>query len=267
LSTTALAFALGAAALHALWNLVLAGADDSRAAGAAALAVGVVAWAPVALVGGEVHAAAAPYVVASAALEIAYFVALSAAYGRGALSAVYPVARGAAPVLVLGAALAGLGGAVGAAQVAGILLVGAGIVAVRGGGTDRGIPLALAVAVCIAGYTVIDRYGLRHADPLPYLWLVIAPSALATVGTTAPARLRAQLGPRTAFAGVAMFGAYGLVLAALRHAPAAPVAAVRETSIVLAVALGAVVLHEPVGRARWIGGAVVTAGTALVALG
>jgi drug/metabolite transporter (DMT)-like permease len=185
------------------------------------------------------------------------------------------VARGTAPVLVLVAGLAGVGGSVGAVQVAGILVAGAGIVAVRRGGdgaADRtALLLAVATGAAIASYTLVDREGLRHADPLPYLWLVLAPSAVLTVAVTVRERgavpVRSALGPATAVAGLATFGAYALVLAALRRAPAAPVAAVRETSIVLAVAAGAVVLREPVGRLRWAGAVAVTAGVALVALG
>jgi drug/metabolite transporter (DMT)-like permease len=274
-SGAALGLALGAAALHALWNLLLAGARDPRAATAVALAVGVVAWAVPAAAAGSVHAGAWPYIAASAALETIYYILLTAAYRRGALSAVYPVARGSAPVLVLAAAALGLGGAVSGAQAAGVLVVAAGILAVAGGAADRlagpALALALGVGAAIAGYTLVDRAGLRHADPLPYLWLVLAPSTVAAVAVAArehgAAALRAQLGPRTIVAGLATFGAYGLVLLALRRAPAAPVAAVRETSIVLAVALGALVLREPVGPVRWAGAAAVTAGAALVALG
>jgi drug/metabolite transporter (DMT)-like permease len=269
---TALALALGAALLHATWNLLLAGAPDPRAATAAALAVALVVFAPVAALAGDVHADAWPYILASAALEAIYYILLSAAYRTGELSAVYPVARGAAPVLMLGAGLVGVGGAVGALQVAGVLVAGAGIVAVQGGARPSGATaLALATAAAIAGYTLVDHAGLDHADPLPYLWLVLTPSALLTIALTARERqaagVRAALGPRTVVAGLATFGAYALVLAALQRAPAAPVAAVRETSIVLAVAAGAVVLHERVGPARRLGALAVTLGVALVALG
>jgi len=214
-------------------------------------------------------------VAVSAALETVYFLLLTAAYGRGALSTVYPVARGSAPVLVLGAGLAGVGGAVSAPQVAGVLLVGAGLLAVAGEARRTAPPgavvLALGTGATIASYTLVDRAGLRHADPLPYLWLVLAPSTVVAVAVACRERgaaaVRAQVGARTVVAGLATVGAYGLVLLALRHAPAAPVAAVRETSIVLAVALGALVLGEPVGPRRWVGAAAVTAGAALVALG
>ena len=275
MSGVALALALGAAVLHALWNLLLARAPDPRAAAAAALAVALIAFAPVAVLAGTVHAAAWPAVAVSAALEAAYYLLLSAGYRRGELSAVYPVARGAAPVLVLLAGLAGVGGAVGALQVLGIVVAAGGIVAVQRGGATavdrRALGLALATAATIAGYTLVDRAGLRHADPLPYLWLVLAPSAALTIAVTARERgrgaVRAALGPATVVAGLATFGAYGLVLAALQRAPAAPVAAVRETSIVLAVAAGALVLGEPVGRLRWAGAGAVTAGVVLVAAG
>lgn len=268
--TTALLLALGAAVLHATWNLLLAGAPDPRAATAAALTVALVVFAPVAAAAGSVHSDAVPYVIASAALEIAYYLLLSKAYRSGDLSAVYPVARGAAPVLILLAGVLGVGGAVGALQVVGVVVAAAGVVAVQRG-QRAASTLALATAATIAAYTLVDHEGLHHADPLPYLWLVLAPSAVLTVAVTINERGREAISqalrPRTAAAGLATFGAYALVLAALQKAPAAPVAAVRETSIVLAVAAGALFLHEPVTRTRWLGALAVTGGVALVALG
>ena len=99
MSGVALGLALGAAVLHALWNLLLARAEDPRLATAAALALAVVVFAPVAALAGQVHQEVWPYVGVSALLEAMYYLLLSAAYRRGDLSAVYPVARGAAPVL------------------------------------------------------------------------------------------------------------------------------------------------------------------------
>jgi uncharacterized membrane protein len=78
--------------------------------------------------------------------------------------------------------------------------------------------------------------------------------------------LRAEVGVRTAAAGTLTFAAYALALLALREAPAPAVAAVRETSILFAVALGAVVLRERVTAARAVGAAVIVAGVAFVAL-
>jgi drug/metabolite transporter (DMT)-like permease len=63
-----------------------------------------------------------------------------------------------------------------------------------------------------------------------------------------------------------MFAAYALVLAALQRAPAAPVAAVRESSIVMAPLFAAALLRNPIGRRGLLGAAAVAAGVAVVAL-
>jgi drug/metabolite transporter (DMT)-like permease len=257
----ALGLALAAALVHALWNLLLAGARDSQAATAVGMCVGCVLFAPALL--GHVSAGAWPYVAASSALELAYFVLLALAYSRFELSAVYPLARGSAPVFVLLA-----GGVALVLQAVGVVLVACGVLLVRGlrRGDWRETALALAVGACIAGYTLVDKSGLRHADPLPYLELVLIVPALGYAAWIGRPRLRAALGWHAALAGVGMFGAYALTLAALRLAAAAPVAAVRETSIVVATLLGAVVLHEAVGRARAAGAVVIVAGVAAIAL-
>jgi drug/metabolite transporter (DMT)-like permease len=78
--------------------------------------------------------------------------------------------------------------------------------------------------------------------------------------------LAAEVRPATALAGLATFGAYGLVLAALARAPAASVAAVRETSIVIAAGFAAFVLREQVGVVRLGGAVLVAAGVALISL-
>jgi len=78
--------------------------------------------------------------------------------------------------------------------------------------------------------------------------------------------IRAGFSRWSAAAGLAMFGAYGLVLAALRLAPAASVAAVRETSVVMATGLAAIYLHERVSRERAIGAVLVCGGVAVLAL-
>lgn len=257
----ALALALAAAVVHAVWNLLLAGARDSQAVTGVAMVVGCAVFAP--FLSGEIDAGVWPYVAASAALELLYFALLALAYSRFSLSGVYPLARGSAPVFVLL-----VGGVSVALQAVGVVLVAAGVLLVRGlrRGDWQETALALAVGAAIAGYTLVDKSGLRHADPLPYLELVLVVPALAYASFIGHGRLRAALSWRAAAAGVGMFGAYALTLAALRLADAAPVAAVRETSIVIAVLLGAVVLGEAVGRMRAAGAVVIVAGVAAIAL-
>jgi drug/metabolite transporter (DMT)-like permease len=270
---SALSLALAAAILHAAWNAFLAGSRNVRAATVVVLGLSIVVFAPIAAATWRVESAAIPWIVASSALELVYFALLATAYGRSALSLVYPVARGAAPVLVLvGAVLTGA--ALDAWQAVGVVAVGFGILLVRGTGraTDpRSVALALLIGVTIAGYTLVDKQGIEYAAPIPYLELVLAPVALVGVGAFVVRgrahALRVELRWTSVAAAVSSFAAYTLVLAALSLAPAAAVAAVRETSILFAVALGAAALREPVGRIRAAGAATVVAGVALVALG
>jgi drug/metabolite transporter (DMT)-like permease len=272
-SAAALALALGAAVLHAGWNVALAGARDTAAATAGVLVFGAVLLAPFAFVVGEVSAAAVPYIAVSAALELGYFVLLARAYDGGEVSVVYPVARGLAPALVLVAgALAlnesvSLGAAVGVLTIAaGVLLVGWGVFrfrfATENAPPRRDVLFGLAIGAVIAAYTLVDSEGVGHADPVAYLALVIAPCAALYPVVT---RTRPDVGIRTALTAAATFGAYLLVLAALELAPAAPVAAVRESSIVIAAILSAVVLHEHLSGRRIVGAVAVTAGVALIA--
>jgi drug/metabolite transporter (DMT)-like permease len=270
--TSALLLALAAAIVHALWNVLLARAEDVEAATAVALLVAEIVFAPLAVALWHVEPSVWPYLVATGAFQLLYFTLLAAAYRRADLSVVYPLARGAAPVLVLLATALILGASTSARQVAGVALVAGGVVLVRGGShaDRRGLAFGLAIACCIASYTVIDKHGLRYAGAVPYLELSMLAPALVYASAVAAAKgraaLRAQVTPPILLAGVCTFGAYVLVLLALRRAPAAPVAAVRETSVVFAVLLARGLLGERVGPARVAGAALVAGGVVLLGL-
>jgi drug/metabolite transporter (DMT)-like permease len=286
MSGGALALALGAAFLHALWNVLLAGSRDSVAATGALLLFGVALLAPAALVSGGfadggLSADALPFVAASAAFELAYFVLLARAYRGGELGVVYPVARGSAPVVVLVVAAAlGLGKGVSWLAALGVLLVAGGVLLVGFSQSERRVRTpeadkvdarrdlgaALAIGVTIAGYTLVDSEGLDHADPLPYLFLIAAICAAAYNGALVLSgraqELKAALTPRMLGTAAATVASYVMVLAALQMAPAAPVAAVRESSIVIAALMAWLFL----GEERRLGGAVVVAaGVAAIA--
>jgi drug/metabolite transporter (DMT)-like permease len=270
---SALALALGAAFLHAFWNLLLARAPDVEAATAVALVVGVVAFAPVAALAWDAEPQVWPFLAVTSLLQLTYFVLLAAAYTRAELSFVYPIARGSAPVLVLLAGVVLLGYAASAAQVGGVLLVALGVLLVRGiHGRARtsDLVLALAIATCIAAYTLLDQRGIRYASPVVYQELSMIPAMAGFLALTLRRRgrreVRAAVGPSSVAAGLATFGAYVLVLAALSRAPAASVAAVRETSVVIATVLAVPLLHERVGAARLAGAMIVVVGVALLAL-
>jgi drug/metabolite transporter (DMT)-like permease len=272
-SGAALALVLGSAALHAWWNTLVADARDTHATTAVAVAAGVLAMAPVAALTWEMEGAALPYVLASAGLELAYLALLASAYAGAGLTAVYPVARGAAPVLALLVSVALLAAPVTRVQALGVLAVAAGVLLVRGlrRPAGRALPLALAVAACIAGYTLVDDRGIEHASPVAYFTLVLALAAVPYVGAVAvragPPALRAAVTPRAVLAGVAMAAAYLLVLVALQRAEAAPVGALRETSVLMAALAAYLAGRERVPPARLAGAAAVVAGAAAIALG
>jgi uncharacterized membrane protein len=270
---SALALALGAAFLHAFWNLLLARAPDIEAATAVALIVGVVAFAPVAALAWEAESQVWPYLVVTSLLQLTYFVFLTTAYSRADLSFVYPIARGSAPVIVLVVALAVLGESATAAQVVGVLVIAGGVLLVRGVGghaTLGDLALALAVGGCIAAYTLVDSRGIRYASPIVYQELSMIPAAagflLLTLRRRGRGAVRSAVVPSSFAAGLATFGAYILVLAALARAPAASVAAVRESSVVIATVLAVPLLHERVRPARLVGAALVVVGVIVLAL-
>jgi len=272
---SALALALGAAVLHASWNVLLAGARDSEAATAVATLAGVALLAPVALATGGVSDAALPFAAGSAVLHVGYLALLARAYAGGEVSVVYPVSRGVAPVLVLVFGAAFLSEGASAAQALGVLGVAAGVFLVGRRGhapaARRDLLFGFAIALTIAAYTLVDAEGVEHAEAPAYLFLLLAPSATVyaaalALGGRGP-QLRAELRPRAFLTGALLVGAYGSVLAALRLADAAPVAAVRESSVVIAALLAAAFLHERVDGRRLAGAVLVVAGVAAIALG
>src|SRR3954451_13935654 len=206
-----LALALSAACFHALWNLLLARAPDVEAATAVALVTAEDVFAPVAVVAWRADAEVWRWVVASSALELAYFALLAAAYRRSPLSVVYPIARGGAPVLVLLIGVVALGHGTSWPQAAGVALVVAGILLVRGLRRPDGrcAGFGLVIAACIASYTLGDKRGVEHASPVAYLELsMLAPAILyATVAVRrrGAERVRAAVTAPTIVAGVATF--------------------------------------------------------------
>jgi drug/metabolite transporter (DMT)-like permease len=269
----ALAFALAAAVFHALWNLLLAKAPDVEAATAVAIVTAEVVFAPIALLTWKAEPGVWRFALASGLLELVYFALLATAYRLAPLSVVYPVARGGAPVVVLLASVIFLGYETSVAQVAAVALIVGGILLVRGFGHANAVGLGFGVAIActIASYTLVDKHGIAYSSPIAYLELTMLIPMVGYAGTVTAvkgrAAVRAAATPSAFIAGIATFVAYAFVLMALERASAASVAAVRETSVVIAAGLSAAVLHEHVTRWRFLGACVVVAGIALLATG
>ena len=221
--------------------------------------------------------AAWPYLISSAVIHVAYYVLLMRSFRLGDFGQAYPIARGTAPLVVtLLAALfahevpdgwAAAGIAVSCAGLTGVALWG-----LRGRRPNwAAIGAALATGLTIAAYTVVDGLGVRASgSSLGYIaWL------MAIEGVFVPAyaiwRWRGQLlTVLRPFAGVGLLGAalsvaaYGLVLWAQTKAELAPIAALRESSIIVGAAIGAVLFKERFGAPRIAAAALLVVGIGLM---
>jgi len=265
----AFVLALGSAFLHALWNLLLGRAHDVQAAAAVTFLLSVAAALPFALIWWHADASVWPYALASSLLETVYVLGLAYAYRVADVSVVYPLTRGLAPVLALIAAVAFLAHRPSATEIAGVLIVSAGVLLVRGTAANadsRTLLLSVTIAASIAAYTLVDRAGIQRAGALTYFVLVLALPCLVAAPLNGVQAMRRELGGATVAAAGANLGSFLLGLLALRHGAAAPVLAVRSSSIVIATLLAGRLLAEHVSRTRLAGVVLVFAGVALLAV-
>jgi drug/metabolite transporter (DMT)-like permease len=273
-----IAAVLAAALLHAAWNSIAHGIGD-RLVGFALIGVAD-------LVGGGVLAAFAglpttgawPYIVASAVLHIAYNLMLLASYQLGDFSQTYPLARGTAPLLVALASVLLLHRPLAAQDLAGIIAVSAGLIGLvlAGGLPGRkempAVAAALATGLLIALYTVVDGLGVAQGPLIAYIgWMFfLQGSALPVLAVLRRGRRLPALLRRHAIAGLAggviSLAAYSIVLWAQTSGALAPIAALRESSIVFGALIGALFLHEPLGHRRAAAAGVVLAGVLLLSL-
>jgi uncharacterized membrane protein len=300
---------IGAAILHAGWNILLKTAEDPLRMAGRGMVVGAAVLIPAALVGWlivgrpPVPTEAWTLAFVSGLLEALYFALLSAAYARGDLSLVYPIARGTAPVLAVAIGIVFLGERLGPVAAVGVALLLAGILSLqrpwailrRTSGmsprTRQAVWLAVATGVSIAAYSAVDRIGARVVAPWLYAALIWGFTAVFLTGGIAivdrrgrraaastrdrapdPAPTAAVTGwGRAALGGLVTVAAYLLVLVAFAHAPLSAVAPVRESAIVLVSGWGSFRLGEAATRrmalTRLAAAALIVLGAILLALG
>jgi uncharacterized membrane protein len=258
---------LGTALLHATWNtLVKSDGDKLAVMGMIAVTEAMISLVLIPLVPLP-SPASWPFLVVAVTLHVGYKLFLFKSYQHGDLSHVYPIARGSAPLIVALLSIMVVGETLSPASHVGIVCIGIGIMSLAQVRDDRRALLyALATGCFIAAYTVVDGLGARAAgNPHGYMvWVTLfdAPPFLALClflrGKAVFEATRTSW-RRGIVAGVFSYAAFWTVIWALTLAPMAPVAALRETSIVFAVLFGVVFLRESLNVVRLLAtGAVLT---------
>jgi len=267
-----------AAAAHAGWNATIKRGLDPLvmtvliAAGAGVIALPILAW------GGLPAPQARPWVIASVLVHLGYFVGLIEAYRSGDLAQVYPIARGAAPLLTAGVSTLWLGERLGALGWIGLLGLVAGVLmlSLRGGGDlgrldRRAVGFALFTALTVCAYSVIDGVGVRAAgDALVYAaalfvgnGVVMTLYGLARRGPRLIAAASADWRPSLAGGGLQV-ASYAIALWAMTLAPIAVVAALRETSVLFGALIAVAFLKERVGPVRLLAALLIVVGLVLI---
>ncbi len=275
------ALVLAAALLHAGWNALVKQADDPFLGMAAVCLWGGVFAAAVFLALPWPPAAAWPYIAASIVLHVVYFWLVGLVYRHAELSTAYPIMRGCAPLLTFAWAAVALHEFPGVGGLCGILLLAGGIVSLSLS-SDRktlikSLPLALTIAVSISLYTVIDAEGARvtgagAAGAFAYngasdagTGLVLTPIAALWRGPGFYAEVGKRWQKGLAGGAAAFFG-YGLVVYATTQAPIALVAALRESSVLFAAAIGVLAFGERIGKTKAAAVALILAGVVWIRL-
>lgn len=276
MSSVAVGLALVAAILHASWNAFLrTGADRLWSITVMSL-TGSIITLPLLFLVPVPGAAAWPYILLSSGLQVGYSLFLVAAYRQGQLGQVYPIVRGTVPLLVTLGGFLFFGEVLGPWQTLGVLLIATGIMSLSLGKTraaTSSILFALTTGLIIACYSTVDSRGVKLVElPVAYaLWVLFLFGIMITIAFAITRRglaidLQSPLTWKAAGGGVVAMLAYGLVVVAYAYAPAGLVTAVRETSVVFAVLIGALMLGEPLTVRRLLACVVVAGGAISVSL-
>lgn len=280
LSTEIALLVLFAALLHAGWNAIVKGGKDKFldtvlvTAGAGILSAVVLPFLPLPA------AASWPFLAASVAIHVGYFALVAATYRVSDMSYAYPLMRGTGPLLVAFASGPIIGERLSAGAWAGVVLICAGVLGLAFAhhrprdAIGAATAFALANAVVIAAYTLVDGVGARlsgHAVAYTmWMFVLTAPLLLTWALLRRHSDLVRNIRSRWHFGllgGVCTLGAYALVLWAMTQAPVAVVAALRETAILFGTVLSALVLKEHFGWTRHAAAAVVMVGVVILRLG
>jgi drug/metabolite transporter (DMT)-like permease len=279
---------IAAAVTHAAWNAIAHGIKDQTLAfaliGVGGMAVGI----PLVIVAALPRAECWPYLLGSVAIHVFYNLLLMQCYRLGEFSQVYPLARGTSPLVVTILAAIFVHEHPALPHVAGVLVVSTGLAVLvlagrrprlAGGSGEVDPPgkqraafaAAVGTGLTIAAYTTVDGVGVRlSASPVGYIgWLMLLESLCVPMFAVFRRRDVLLKQPKRILtaglaAGALSVLAYGLVLWAQTRGALAPIAALRETSVIFGAIIGTLVFREPFGRTRIAATVLVAAGIVLL---
>ena len=264
----AILLALGAAVLHAGWNLAVKQTTGDRFLmlwGQFAIAAAIST--PILFAFGGMPAKAWLWVAISGSVHLPYCVFLAKAYDTGDFSYVYPLARGGGAILAAAGGVIFLSDHLRWLTVVGILTIGGGLGMLAGFRRSPALGSALIVALTIGVYSVSDANGIRSSGTPLYALATHAgtfsSTTLYALATGRATQMRTTLSlhwRRLTIVAIAATVTYGMVQLAFRHAPVGYVTALRESSVVLAAIVGWKQLGEPAGRRRLFATLIVFAG-------
>ncbi len=280
MGTSVILIVVLSAALHAVMNCSLKATPDPVAA-SLMLAIGGGAVAtPLVMLFGVPAMAALPYLAASALVHIVYWCYLGRSYASGEMGAVFPMARGLAPVLTTAVGVTLLGEHLTTSDMlaiggilAGIFVIIASSLRLKDALNARVLGQVAIIAACTMGYTVIDAMGARAAGSaqayVVYLYVLNGWLLLAYGVNFQRERLIAAIswgrwvGP---LAGATSLLVYGASVWAMTKAPVPLVASLREVSVIFVIIIARLWLKENVSPGRWFGAALIVGSLAAVKL-
>jgi uncharacterized membrane protein len=268
---------LAASLLHASWHALVKSTGDRVLALAGMNTVSSATALALLPLAAPLPAPVYGVIAGSVLLHVGYKLALARLYDRADLGQAYPLARGLTPLMAAMLGFLALGESPGTAGAFGITLVCGGLLLLAFEGVQRpsgaAFSLAAGAGLAVAGYSVVDAYGIRLAgDWLSFtIWLVLFDGVafvLYALATRRGAALRswAAAPGRTLASGVLGVISFSVFMWALGQAPVGQVSALRETSVLFAALIGALVLGERATWKRYAAALAVAAGVAIIAL-
>ena len=246
-----------AAFLHAVWNAMVKKGDNKYVSltaivlGHVPISIIVIFFTPV------ISVQSIPYILISAVFLSGYEWCLLSAYRLEDYTKVYPIARGTAPIFIIIISLFLFSLNISKFELMGALVISFGIIIlgfqnIKTFKNYSAIMYALGTGLFISCYSITDGFGGRlSASPLNYTaWLMILNAVIFSIlliimnKQEVVKKVFSEEKKTFFIGGTLSYTVYGIIIWAFTQAPVPLVAALRETSIIFALMIGAIFLNE-----------------------